>query len=80
MTKFRTCGMLTLLALVFLAAGVAAAGEPTAVNALRAAVAVQRALPRAPQLPRTDFLDARALSAVTLSPAGDFVAWLRSRS
>lgn len=77
MTKFRTCGMLTLLALVFLAAGVAAAGEPTAVNALRAAVAVQRALPRAPQLPRTDFLDARALSAVTLSPAGDFVAWLR---
>ena len=77
MTKFRTCGMLTLLALVFLAAGVAAAGEPTAANALRAAVAVQRALPRAPQLPRTDFLDARALSAVTLSPAGDFVAWLR---
>lgn len=77
MTKFRTCGMLTLLALVFLAAGVAAAGEPTAVNALRAAVAVQRALPRAPQLPRTDFLDARALSAVTLSPDGDFVAWLR---
>ncbi|ODU53166.1 MAG: hypothetical protein ABS98_01640 [Lysobacteraceae bacterium SCN 69-48] len=69
--------MLTLLALVFLAAGVAAAGEPTAANALRAAVAVQRALPRAPQLPRTDFLDARALSAVTLSPAGDFVAWLR---
>ncbi len=77
MTKFRTCGMLTLLALVFLAAGVAAAGEPTAANALRAAVAVQRALPRAPQLPRTDFLDARALSAVTLSPDGDFVAWLR---
>ena len=77
MTKFRTCGMLTLLALVFLAAGVAAAGEPTAANALRAAVAVQRALPRAPQLPRTDFLDARALSAVTLSPAGHFVAWLR---
>ncbi len=77
MTKFRTCGMLTLLALVFLAAGVADAGEPTAANALRAAVAVQRALPRAPQLPRTDFLDARALSAVTLSPAGDFVAWLR---
>lgn len=78
MTKFRTCGMLALLALVFLAtAGVAAAGEPTAANALRAAVAVQRALPRAPQLPRTDFLEARALSAVTLSPAGDFVAWLR---
>jgi len=39
MTKFRTCGMLTLLALVFLAAGVAAAGEPTAERALRAAVA-----------------------------------------
>lgn len=82
MTKFRTaCGALALLALALLPQpGVAAdAGAPTSAAKLRAAVATQRLLPRAPRLPRADFLEARRISSVLLSPAGDQVAWLREQ-
>lgn len=50
-----------------------------AADSVRASVTAQRALPRAPRLPRTAFLQARALVAVQLSPAGDFVAYLREQ-
>ena len=63
--------------LLWLAANPAAALDADA--SLRAAEAAQRALPRAPRLPRTAFLEARALVAVQLSPAGDFVAYLREQ-
>ena len=83
MTKFRTvCGMLALLALALLPQpGVAAdAGASTTAPAeLRAAVAAQRLLPRAPLLPRADFLEARRITSVLLSSAGDQVAWLREQ-
>jgi dipeptidyl aminopeptidase/acylaminoacyl peptidase len=77
MNKFRElCGTLVLLALLIASRQVPAA-EPTA--ELRSAIAAQRALPRAPQLPRTAFLDGRGLAAVQLSPAGDYVAYLREQ-
>ena len=46
---------------------------------LRSAEVAQRALPRAPQLPRSAFLENRTLAAAQLSPAGDFVAYLREQ-
>lgn len=82
MTKFRiACGTLALLAVALLPQpGVAAdAGTPTTTAALQAAVAAQRLLPRAPRLPRADFLEARRIASVLLSPAGDQVAWLREQ-
>lgn len=48
-------------------------------ESLRSVEAVQRALPRAPHLPRTAFIENRTLAAVELSPAGDFVAYLREQ-
>ena len=48
-------------------------------DGLRAAEAAQQALPRAPRLPRSAFLEARTLVAVQLSPAGDHVAYLREQ-
>ena len=77
MTKFRElCGRLALLALL-----VASMQAPAADIAaeLRAAIATQRALPRAAQLPRSAFLEGRGLAAVRLSPAGDYVAYLREQ-
>ncbi len=54
MTKFRgLCGMLALLALLFAPTQVPAADATTE---LRNAIASQRALPRAPQLPHAAFL------------------------
>lgn len=50
-----------------------------ALDGLRAAEAAQRAMPRAPRLPRAAFLEARTLVAVQLSPAGDNVAFLREQ-
>ncbi len=77
MTKFRElCGTLALLALLF------APGQVPAADAtveIRSAIAAQRALPRAPQLPRTAFLEGRGLAAVRLSPTGDYVAYLREQ-
>lgn len=77
MTKFRHgCGMLALLALAFLprqGLAVDSAAE------LRAAIAAQRALSPVSPLPRTAFLEDRGVAAVRLSPAGDFVAWLREQ-
>ena len=76
MTMFRTlCGTLALCALL-LAPRQLPAQE---VAGVRAAEAEQRAMPRAPRLPRTAFLEARTLVAVQLSPAGDFVAYLREQ-
>ena len=76
MTTFRTlCGTLALCALL-LAPGTLPA---QAVEGLRAAEAAQRALPRAPRLPRTAFLENRTLVAAALSPAGDAVAYLREQ-
>lgn len=46
---------------------------------LRAALTEQRAMPRAPRLPRTAFLENRTLVAAELSPAGDAVAYLREQ-
>ena len=77
MTKFRgLCGMLALLALLFAPTQVPAADATTE---LRNAIASQRALPRAPQLPRAAFLENRGLAAVRLSPGGDYVAYLREQ-
>ncbi|WP_287595638.1 prolyl oligopeptidase family serine peptidase [Thermomonas sp.] len=77
MTKFRElCGTLALLALLF-APGQLPAADST--FELRNAIAAQRALPRAPQLPRTAFLESRGLAAVQLSPGGDHVAYLREQ-
>ena len=48
-------------------------------NVLHKAVATQRAQSRAPQLPRTAFLEGRSLLSVQLSPRGDYVAYLRKQ-
>ena len=48
-------------------------------ESLRAIEAAQRALPPAPRLPRTAFLENRTLVAAALSPAGDAVAYLREQ-
>jgi dipeptidyl aminopeptidase/acylaminoacyl peptidase len=74
--KFRSgCRLLALLALSPLCA-LATANDAQAVRAFAAA---QRALPVAPQLPRTTFLENRSLLSVRLSPGGDYVAWLREQ-
>jgi dipeptidyl aminopeptidase/acylaminoacyl peptidase len=76
MTMLRTlCGTLALCALLLAPRTVPAqAGE-----ALHSAEVAQRALPRAPRLPRTAFLENRTLVAAQLSPAGDHVAYLREQ-
>lgn len=76
MTMFRTlCGTLALCALLLMPRpSPAQAGD-----GLREAEAAQRALPRAPRLPRTAFLENRTLVAAELSPAGDAVAYLREQ-
>ena len=77
MTMLRNlCGTLVLIALTF-APRQALAADSSA--GLRAAIAAQRALPRASQLPRAAFLEGRGLVAVRLSPAGDYVAYLREQ-
>ena len=48
-------------------------------ESLRALESAQRALPRAPRLPRTAFLENRTLTDVQLSPTGDYVAYLREQ-
>ena len=76
MTMLRhLCGPLALCALL-LAPRTLPAQEA---EGLRAAEAAQRALPRAPRLPRTAFLENCTLVAAALSPAGDAVAYLRER-
>jgi dipeptidyl aminopeptidase/acylaminoacyl peptidase len=77
MTKLRGwCGTLALLALLVAPRQLPAADAPTG---LRSAIAAQRVLPRAPQLPRAAFLENRGLAAVRLSPGGDYVAYLREQ-
>ncbi|WP_374556365.1 alpha/beta hydrolase family protein [Thermomonas sp.] len=76
MTTFRTlCGTLALCALLLVPRTLPAQEA----EGLRAAEAAQRALPRAPRLPRTAFLENRLLVAAALSPAGDAVAYLREQ-
>lgn len=48
-------------------------------ESLRTAKIAQRGLPIAPRLPRTAFIESRALAAAELSPAGDAVAYLREQ-
>jgi dipeptidyl aminopeptidase/acylaminoacyl peptidase len=80
MTKFRGLwGTLALLASLSTPQHLRAADTKTADPELRNAIATQRALPRAPQLPRTAFLEGRGLAAVRLSPAGDYGAYLREQ-
>jgi dipeptidyl aminopeptidase/acylaminoacyl peptidase len=76
MTMFRTlCGTLALCALLLAPRAVPA----QATASLRSAEAAQRALPLAPRLPRTAFLENRTLVAAQLSPDGDHVAYLREQ-
>lgn len=76
MTTFRTlCGTLALCALLLAPRALPA----QATESLRAEETAQRELPRAPQLPRTAFLENRTLVAAQLSPAGDAVAYLREQ-
>ncbi len=76
MTMFRTlCGTLALCALLLVPHTLPA----QAAASLRAVEDAQRALPRAPRLPRTAFLENRTLVAAQLSPAGDAVAYLREQ-
>lgn len=86
MTSFQTlCGtraprMLATCALALCASLLAPrALLAQAAESLRDAELAQRALPRAPRLPRTAFLENRTLVAAELSPAGDAVAYLRER-
>src|SRR5690606_27839104 len=76
MTMLRTlCGALALCALLLAPRALPA----QAAAGLHAVEAAQRALPRAPRLPRTAFLENRNLADVQLSPNGDFVAYLREQ-
>lgn len=76
MTMFRTlCGTLALCALLLAPRSLPA----QAAESLRTAEDAQRALPRAPRLPRTAFLENRTLVTAQLSPAGDAVAYLREQ-
>ncbi|TKR33132.1 S9 family peptidase [Luteimonas gilva] len=76
MTMFRTlCGTLALCALLLAPRALPA----QAAESLRTAEGAQRALPRAPRLPRTAFLENRTLVAAQLSPASDAVAYLREK-
>lgn len=76
MTIFRTlCGTLALFALLLAPRALPAQAS----ESLRSAEAAQRVLPRAPRLARTAFLESRTLVAAQLSPAGDFVAYLREQ-
>ncbi len=76
MTMLRTLGGTLALCALLLAPRALPA---QASESLRAAEAAQRALPRAPRLPRTAFLENRTLVAAQLSPAGDAVAYLREQ-
>ncbi|QIL21042.1 alpha/beta fold hydrolase [Thermomonas sp. HDW16] len=76
MTMLRhLCGTLALCALLLAPHAVPAQAS----ESLRSVEAAQRALPRAPRLPRTAFLENRTLVAAQLSPAGDRVAYLREQ-
>lgn len=75
MTMFRIlCGTLALCALLL-----PQQLPAQTLEGVRAAETAQRALPRAPRLPRTAFLENRTLVAAELSPAGDAVAYLREQ-
>ena len=80
-TILHACVTWALLTLALLAKPVAAAEtvNTTSTAALRAAIAAQRARPRAARLPRAAFLEAQGLTSVQLSPTGDYVAWLRAQ-
>lgn len=76
MTTFRNlCAALALCTL--LSAPLAFPAQAS--ENLRSVEAAQRALPRAPRLPRTAFLENRTITAAQLSPAGDYVAYLREK-
>ncbi len=76
MTMFRIMGCAMALCTLLIASKPLSARES---ESLRTVEATQRALPRAPLLPRSAFLENRTLVAAQLSPAGDFVAYLREQ-
>ncbi len=79
MMKFRNLHVAT-ASLLFAIALMSAPQRLVAADASRVlddASATQRALSRAPRLPRTAFLEGRNLLSVRLSPGGDHVAYLR---
>lgn len=76
MTFPKFLGALVCSVLLWAMAPAAAANATTELRTIEAA---QRALPAAPRLPRTAFLENRTLVAAELSPAGDYVAYLREQ-
>ena len=77
MTFCRTlCMTLAVCVLLVMPTHVEAAQDDAGI---RAAIASQRVLPIAPRLPRAAFLENRTLADVQLSPAGEFVAYLREQ-
>ncbi|MEJ7745733.1 MAG: prolyl oligopeptidase family serine peptidase [Luteimonas sp.] len=77
MTKIpKLFGTLLFLGLLLVARPSPARDDATA---LRAAVAAERARPRAPQFDRTAFLSRPTLRDIALSPDGRNVAWLREQ-
>ncbi len=76
----RLASALALLAVAHAAGASAVADEAAGVADLRAAVAFERARPRAPQVPRAELLAQPQVQAVVLSPDGRQLAWLRAHS
>ncbi len=77
MIRFPKWFRQALLALAMAGCGSAVAQDALDVHALQAAVAAERAQPRAPQLPRIAFLATSSLDGAWLSADGRRVAWLR---
>ena len=76
MTMFRTMAAAVALFSLLIAPTTLPAQDA---GSLRAIEATQQALPRAPRLPRSAFMENRTLVAAELSPAGDAVAYLREQ-
>src|SRR5437868_6368419 len=77
MTRFPKWFGQGLFALAMALSGAAMAQDALDVRALQAAVAAERAQPRAAQQPRIAFLASSSLQGAWLSPDGRRVAWLR---
>lgn len=76
MTMFRTLAAAVALCTLLIAPKTLPAQD---LGGLRTIEAAQQALPRAPRLPRSAFMENRTLVTAELSPAGDAVAYLREQ-